>query len=84
VAAYAPGIDPKVTVQGGHACSFGANSPVSVGDAAVYCGSAAQGSGIAFAKKGILVQIQCGAGGSTTACDKTAFVSAAQTAAGRI
>jgi hypothetical protein len=84
VGAYAPGIDPKTTVQSGHACNFGANSPISVGDVAVYCGSSAQGSGIAFAKKGILVQMQCAPGGSASACDKNAFVSAAQTAAGRI
>ncbi len=84
VAAYAPGTDAKTTVQGGHACNFGANSPISVGDVAVYCGNAAQGSGIAFAKKGILVQMQCSPGGSATACDKNAFVTAAQEAAGRI
>ncbi|MEO8899495.1 MAG: hypothetical protein ABI352_02615 [Candidatus Dormibacter sp.] len=86
VEVFAPGIDPKVTVRSGQACNFGAPSSVSVGDVAVYCGAPpATGSGITFAKGGLLVQLACNPGSSSTApCDKNSFVAAAQTAAGRL
>lgn len=86
VQAYAPGTDPQVTVRSGHACGFGAPSTVTVGDAAVYCSTAsATGSSVVFAKSGLLIQIQCSPGSSsTTPCDKSSFIAAAATAAGRL
>ena len=86
VQAYAPGTDPQVTVRSGHACGFGAPSTVTVGDAAVYCSTpSATGSSVVFAKSGLLIQIQCSPGSSsTTPCDKSSFIVAAEAAAGRV
>lgn len=86
VQAYAPGIDPKATVRSGRACGSGSPNPVSIGDAAEYCSTAsATGSSVVFAKGGLLVQIQCDPGpSSSTTCDKSRFIAAAQAAAGRL
>lgn len=86
VQVYAPGTNPQTTVQGGHACGFGSPSPVNVGDAAVYCSTpSATGSSVVFAKHGLLVQIQCSPGSSSTGpCDKNGFIATAQAAAGRL
>lgn len=86
VEVFAPGTDPKVTVRSGRACNFGASSSVSVGDVAVYCSTPSEtGSGITFAKGGLLVQLACNPdSSSTTPCDKNSFIATAQNIAGRL